>query len=93
MKFKIERRFLGGKQGNGRQFISWINADDFCRSVHFILNHAEIVGHIKHKLTQIKRANELFGVGNVSHRFTRIYFERIWRAISPKISKIYADVF
>lgn len=42
----LTRLFLGGKQGNGRQFISWIHADDFCRSVHFILHHPEIVGPI-----------------------------------------------
>jgi uncharacterized protein (TIGR01777 family) len=42
----LTRLFFGGKQGNGRQFISWIHADDFCHAVDFILQHPEIVGPI-----------------------------------------------
>lgn len=34
---------LGGKQGNGNQFISWIHEKDFARSVEFIIEK-ELVG-------------------------------------------------
>lgn len=29
---------LGGKQGNGNQFISWIHEEDFARAVEFIID-------------------------------------------------------
>lgn len=34
---KLAQRGLGGKMGNGRQQVSWIAIDDFCRAVHFLL--------------------------------------------------------
>lgn len=34
---KLAMAGLGGKQGNGRQFISWIHEHDFARAVAFIL--------------------------------------------------------
>lgn len=37
---------LGGKQGNGRQFISWIHIHDFCRAIDFIIHHPELVGPV-----------------------------------------------
>lgn len=36
---------LGGKQGTGNQFISWIHEKDFARATDFIINN-EIVGNI-----------------------------------------------
>jgi uncharacterized protein (TIGR01777 family) len=70
----LTKLFLGGKQGNGRQFISWIHADDFCRSVHFILHHPEIVGPInlvapnpetnKNFMSELRKSlNRPFGIG------------------------------
>ncbi len=37
---------LGGKQGNGRQFVSWIHERDFARAVEFIIAHEELSGAI-----------------------------------------------
>ncbi|CAM3395092.1 NAD-dependent epimerase/dehydratase [Flavobacterium longum] len=34
---------LGGKQGTGRQFVSWIHERDFARAVDFIIRH-QIIG-------------------------------------------------
>lgn len=43
---QLTRLFMGGKQGNGNQFVSWIHAVDFCKAVDFIMEHPEIVGPI-----------------------------------------------
>jgi uncharacterized protein (TIGR01777 family) len=37
---------LGGKQGNGRQYVSWIHERDFARAVEFIIAHEELEGVI-----------------------------------------------
>lgn len=37
---------LGGKQGRGNQYISWIHIEDFCRAVEFIIDHENISGKI-----------------------------------------------
>ena len=34
----ITRLGMGGKQGNGNQFVSWIHVDDFCKAVEFLIN-------------------------------------------------------
>ncbi len=48
--FRIMRRLartgLGGRMGSGRQFVSWIHDEDFCRAVEWILNHPELDGPI-----------------------------------------------
>jgi uncharacterized protein (TIGR01777 family) len=48
--FRILRRLaktgLGGRMGSGRQFVSWIHDEDFCRAVDWILNHPELNGPI-----------------------------------------------
>lgn len=43
---QIAKLFLGGKQGSGNQFISWIHSVDFCAAVHFIMDHPEFVGAV-----------------------------------------------
>jgi uncharacterized protein (TIGR01777 family) len=40
----LVRLGLGGRQGNGRQFISWIHQDDFARAVEFLIHHEELCG-------------------------------------------------
>jgi len=35
---------LGGKIGDGRQFVSWIHDADFCRAVFWLIEHAEFDG-------------------------------------------------
>ena len=42
----LVRLGLGGKQGNGRQFVSWIHESDYARAVEFIINHEEIIGPV-----------------------------------------------
>jgi uncharacterized protein len=40
----LVRLSLGGTQGNGRQFISWIHALDFARAVEFLIAREDIEG-------------------------------------------------
>lgn len=42
----LVRRGLGGKNGSGRQFISWIHDRDFVRAVKWLIEHEEISGAI-----------------------------------------------
>lgn len=42
----LVRLSLGGKQGNGRQFVSWIHETDFARAVEFLMHHEEIDGPV-----------------------------------------------
>jgi len=48
--FPVLRRLtkfgLGGRQGSGKQFVSWIHLEDFCRSVEWIINQAELEGPV-----------------------------------------------
>jgi uncharacterized protein (TIGR01777 family) len=48
--FRILRRLarfgLGGRMGSGKQFVSWIHDEDFCRAVEWILEHDELAGPI-----------------------------------------------
>jgi uncharacterized protein (TIGR01777 family) len=40
----LVRFSLGGAQGNGRQFVSWIHESDFARAVEFLIDHEEMEG-------------------------------------------------
>lgn len=40
----LVRKGLGGKAGDGRQFISWIHETDFINAIRFVINHEEISG-------------------------------------------------
>jgi uncharacterized protein (TIGR01777 family) len=42
----LVRLGLGGKQGNGRQYVSWIHETDLARAVEFLIDHEEIDGPI-----------------------------------------------
>jgi uncharacterized protein (TIGR01777 family) len=41
---RLVRLGLGGKLGNGRQFVSWIHEADYCRAVEWLINHDNISG-------------------------------------------------
>jgi uncharacterized protein (TIGR01777 family) len=40
----LVRMSLGGSQGNGRQFVSWIHEQDFARAVEFLIQRDDIEG-------------------------------------------------
>lgn len=48
--FQILRRLskvgLGGRMGSGKQFVSWIHEDDFCRAVERILERDDLSGPV-----------------------------------------------
>jgi NAD dependent epimerase/dehydratase family enzyme len=43
---QLVRMGLGGTQGNGRQFVSWIHESDFARAVEFLIAHEDMDGPI-----------------------------------------------
>jgi uncharacterized protein (TIGR01777 family) len=43
---RLARFGLGGRMGNGRQFVSWIHELDYCRAVEWLINHPEIQGPV-----------------------------------------------
>jgi hypothetical protein len=42
----LVRFSLGGKQGNGRQYVSWIHEADFARAVEFLIDHENFEGPV-----------------------------------------------
>ncbi len=48
--FRVLRRLarfgLGGRMAGGRQFVSWIHQEDFCRAVQWLLGHDELSGPV-----------------------------------------------
>jgi uncharacterized protein len=42
----LVRLGLGGKQGNGRQFVSWIHETDFARAVEFLIARDDLEGPV-----------------------------------------------
>jgi NAD dependent epimerase/dehydratase family enzyme len=40
----LVRRGLGGRAGDGRQFISWIHEEDFVRALEWLVAHDEVSG-------------------------------------------------
>jgi len=42
----LVRAGLGGKQGSGRQFVTWIHEGDYARAVDFLIEHEEMDGPI-----------------------------------------------
>ena len=43
---RLVRVGLGGTQGNGRQYVSWIHESDFARAIEFLILHEELEGPI-----------------------------------------------
>ena len=41
---RLARRGLGGRAGDGRQFLSWIHYEDFVSAVRWLIDHDEIAG-------------------------------------------------
>ncbi|OWK43225.1 TIGR01777 family oxidoreductase [Fimbriiglobus ruber] len=42
----LVRKGLGGKAGDGRQYVSWIHADDFVRAVEFLIANQQVTGPV-----------------------------------------------
>jgi NAD dependent epimerase/dehydratase family enzyme len=38
----LVRRGLGGRAGDGRQYVSWIHDQDFIRAIYWLLDHREL---------------------------------------------------
>jgi uncharacterized protein (TIGR01777 family) len=43
---RLTRLSLGGTQGNGRQYVSWIHETDFARALEFLILHEEVEGPV-----------------------------------------------
>ena len=43
---RLVRTGLGGTQGNGRQYVSWIHESDYARALEFLIDHKEIDGPV-----------------------------------------------
>jgi uncharacterized protein (TIGR01777 family) len=46
MLCRLARLGLGGKMGDGRQFVSWIHQTDFCRAVEWLIARDELNGPV-----------------------------------------------
>ncbi len=42
----LAKKGLGGRLGNGQQFVSWIHEKDFSAAISFLIEHDEIVGAV-----------------------------------------------
>lgn len=42
----IVRRGLGGRSGDGRQYISWVHETDFIRAIYWLIDHEEVDGPV-----------------------------------------------
>jgi len=43
---RLVRFRLGGRAGNGRQFVSWIHSQDFVRTIFWLIAHEEMDGAV-----------------------------------------------
>lgn len=46
MLYRLVRLGLGGREGDGRQFVSWIHHDDFVRALMWLIDHDELGGAV-----------------------------------------------
>lgn len=42
----LVRRGLGGRNGDGRQYVSWIHEQDFVRAVYWLIDHDDLAGPV-----------------------------------------------
>ena len=65
----LVKRRLGGRAGDGRQYVSWIHERDFVRALRWILEHEEFCGHVNicapNPLTNEEFMRELRGAAGV----------------------------
>lgn len=58
----LVRRGLGGAQAGGKQYVSWIHAEDFCRAIEWVLAHDEVSGGINVAAPNPITNGEMMGV-------------------------------
>jgi uncharacterized protein (TIGR01777 family) len=46
MLLRLVRLGLGGRNGDGRQFVSWIHEDDFIRAIYWLIDRQELWGPV-----------------------------------------------
>jgi uncharacterized protein (TIGR01777 family) len=46
MLLRLVRLGLGGQNGDGRQFVSWIHEDDFVRAIYWLIEHDALSGPV-----------------------------------------------
>lgn len=42
----LTKRWLGGRIGSGKQYLSWIHDTDFCRAIQFLIDNDSITGAV-----------------------------------------------
>jgi uncharacterized protein (TIGR01777 family) len=42
----LVRRGLGGKSGDGRQYVSWVHHEDFIQALYWLIDHPELAGPV-----------------------------------------------
>jgi len=40
----LSKKYLGGKMGSGKQMVSWVHVEDFCRPVNWMIQNQEATG-------------------------------------------------
>ena len=43
---RLARLGLGGRMGSGKQFVSWLHQEDFCRAVEWLIAHDDVSGPV-----------------------------------------------
>lgn len=43
---RLARVGLGGRMGSGKQFVSWLHEEDFCRAAEWLIHHEEVRGPV-----------------------------------------------
>ena len=74
----LTRLGLGGRISSGRQWISWIHADDFVRAVEFVLDRPELAGVIHLTAPNPVRNSDMM-------RSLRKALRRPWSPPTPKL--------
>jgi len=43
---RLTRLGLGGRMGSGKQFVSWIHEEDYCRAIEWVITHEALSGPV-----------------------------------------------
>ncbi len=60
---RLARLGLGGPMAGGRQYVSWLHQDDFCRAIEWLIDHDALAGPVNlaapHPLTNAELMREI----------------------------------